>query len=155
MNPQETLNPLPRITPTIKAAVVRMLIWLITNCFHQPLRVRLSIHNLNRLVQLKNARIEFSFGNTNNTALAPKPRPENLDKPANTCQGCCTLLPLLKSISERLEKLESYSCALNRLDNLESMVSSLPIDSKAIQFKMAEVNAEPNASTSTKTQSTI
>ena len=95
--------------------------------------------------------IELNFGNPNNTALSPKPRPENPDKPANTCQRCCTLLPLLQTISERLEKLESSSCALNRLDNLESMVSSLSVDSKAIQFKMAEVNAKLNTSISTKT----
>ena len=35
------------------------------------------------------------------------------------------------------------------------MVSSLSVGSKAIQFKMAEVNAKLNASISTKTKSTI
>ena len=48
-------------------------------------------------------KIEFNFGNPNNTALSPKPRPENPDKPVNTCQGCRTLLLLLQAISERLE----------------------------------------------------
>lgn len=93
------------------------------------------------IAHIDDSEILFNLSNiSSNQQSTPDPRPA---KPSNSCDSCKTLLPLVKSLIDRISNLEARPCnAAERLDKFESIINTLSVSTKSIDFKLAELSSK-------------
>ena len=105
-----------------------------------PSEMQLSTNNT-----LDDSEVKLNFLETTAQAFSSPVTHQQQLPPEFTCNNCTKLASILQSTLERVEKLESASQQdqlVTRMDKVESLLNLFSTNSKATDFKLAELSAK-------------